>query len=184
MNPYPAPSSITMQRTGEQPITITLEDAVVIMTNQQKTIEELIVNNQRMFQYIQEAQRAGGFGNIQFAQQNLSDPASHIYRGGAQSVPVRDKPMTLNEYLAMKKSGSASAASSNATTVPPPSTLASTAAAAAPAPASAPMTLSEFLALKKSSTTATPVETSASTSAQVDEVPIFDTPSKTDPVPL
>lgn len=182
MNPYPAPSSITMQRTGEQPITITLEDAVVIMTNQQKTIEELIVNNQRMFQYIQDAQRAGGFGNIQFAQQNLSDPASHIYRGGAQSAPVREKPMSLNEYLAMKKSGSASAASSNTTTVPPPSTLAS--AAATPAPASAPMTLSEFLALKKSSTTATPVETSASTAAQVDEVPIFDTPSKTDPVPL
>jgi hypothetical protein len=161
-----------MQRTGEAPITITLEDAVVIMTNQQKTIEELIVNNQRMFQYIQEAQKMGGFGNIQFAQQNLSDPASHIYRGGVNSSNASqstgaNKPMTLNEYLAMKKNSSSSNsdAPSSSTTAP-----------------SAPMTLSEFLALKKSSTAS--VETSASTNTQVEEVPIFDTPSKTDPIPL
>jgi hypothetical protein len=162
-----------MQRTGEAPITITLEDAVVIMTNQQKTIEELIVNNQRMFQYIQEAQKMGGFGNIQFAQQNLSDPASHIYRGGVNSSNASqttgtNKPMTLNEYLAMKKNSSSSisnAPSSSTTTAP-----------------SAPMTLSEFLALKKSNTSS--VETSSSTNTQVEEVPVFDTPSKTDPIPF
>ena len=185
MNPYPAPSSITMQRTGEAPMTITLEDAVVIMTNQQKTIEELISNNQRMFQYIQEAQRMGGFGNIQFAQQNLSDPASHVFRGGAgagtSSEPVREKPMTLNEYLAMKKSQPAAAAAAAApASIPAPSTLSST----PPAPtATKPMTLSEFLAQRKSTAPAAAAAAAAAApTSETDAVPVFDTPSKCDPV--
>lgn len=176
-----------MQRAGEAPITITLEDAVVIMTNQQKTIEELIANNQRMFQYIQEAQRmGGGFGNIQFAQQNLSDPASHVYGGGAPaSTPVREKPMTLNEYLALKKAGGAGAgagASAGASAIPAPSTLSappSTLSAAPSTPSTAPMTLSEFLAQRKASSAAP-----AAAPAAPDTVPVFDTPSKTEPVPL
>lgn len=175
MNPYPTPSSITMQRSGEAPITITLEDAVVIMTNQQKTIEELIANNQRMFQYIQEAQRmGGGFGNIQFAQQNLSDPASHVYGGDAaaapSSTPVREKPRTLNEYLALKKSGGSAPSS-----IPAPSTLS---AAPAPAAPSTPMTLSDFLAQRKAGTAPAPA------AAPADAVPVFDTPSKSDPIHL
>lgn len=213
MNAYSNPSSITMQRAGDRPVTITLEDAVVILTNQQKTIEELIVNNQRMFQYIQEAQRVGGnFGNIQFAQHNLSDPASHIYNnngfgnngfgnngfGGSApnvapaSASANRRPMTLSEYLASKKTDSTSPAPSTPSSgtgsgISAPMTLSeylakknsntaapesmATPPAAAPATTAAPMTLSEFLAKKKSGS-----------AAAADDVPVFDTPSKTDPV--
>jgi len=184
MMQYPSPSSITMQRSGDRPVTITLEDAVVIMTNQQKTIEELIANNQKMFQFIQQAQNSGGFGNIQFAQQNLSDPASHLYNNlassSSNSMPVREKPMTLNEYLARKKNGQASnsvsstptntTASTTTTSTPTSSTPTSSTPTSSTTTSTPPMTLSEFLALKKSNASA---ETST-----VDDVPVFDTPSK------
>jgi hypothetical protein len=178
MNTYPTPSSITMQRTGETPLSITLEDAVVIMTNQQKTIEELITNNQRMFQFIQEAQRTGsGFNNIQFSQQKLPDPTNRngLSSSATPAAASTEKPMTLNEYLAMKK------AAANAAIPTPIGGGAHTPApaAAAPAPAAAaPMTLSEFLALKNSGAAAATATTPAAAPAAAPYVPVFDTPSK------
>jgi len=173
MSLYSSPSSITMQRAGDRPVTITLEDAVVIMTNQQKTIEDLIANNQKMFQFIQQAQNSGGFGNIQFAQQNLADPASHIYNNMSAAsnsnfnqTPVREKPMTLNEYLAKKKSEQASKTTPSTLSSMPTNTTSSTTSTTA-APTTQPMSLSEFLALKKSNA-----------STKEDDVPVFDTPSK------
>lgn len=146
MNPYPSPSSITMQRPGENSVNITLEDAVVIMTNQQKTIDELIKNNQKMYQYIQEVQSMGvGNSGVQFVQQNLSDPASHVMGTGAGAPSVQSKPMTLSEYLASKNSGGAAASQKPA---------AAPAAASNTLPSQTkPVTLSEYLASKNAGTT-------------------------------
>lgn len=171
MNPYPNPTSITMQRPNEEPIQITMEDAVVIMSNQQKTIEDLIRNNQRMFQYIQEMQRNGGGymgGGIQFSQENIGDPAEHLRRGGAGGgfAAPETKPMTLSEYLENKKkkaAGATETAPVAAETNKPISfeeyiaKKKAEAAAPAPAPAAAapaPTTLDEYIAQRKAAAAA------------------------------
>jgi hypothetical protein len=161
MNSYPNPTSITMQRPNEEPIQITLEDAVVIMSNQQKTIEDLIRNNQRMFQYIQEMQRNGGGymgGGIQFSQENIGDPAEHLRRGGAGGfAPSETKPMTLSEYLENKKK-KASGEDTTAVKADPNKPISfeeyiakkkAESSAPAPAAAPAPMTLDEYIAQRK-----------------------------------
>lgn len=178
MNPYPSPSSITMQRPGEEPLTITMEDAVVIMTNQQKTIEDLIRNNQKMFQYIQEMQNGGGYtgnGNVQFVQQNLNDPAAHLggsgggfNRGGVSNAP---KPMSLSEYLAQKK------AAGGATTTTPSAVPTPTPTPAAPT-STKPMTLSEYLESKKAASTLPPTPPTTSSSSSF---PVFTEGSKLQP---
>jgi hypothetical protein len=160
MNPYPAPSTITMQRPGESAVNITLEDAVVIMTNQQKTIDELIRNNQKMYQYIQEMQSMGiGGGGVQFVQQNLNDPASHVAGTGAGAPAASGKPMTLSEYLASKNAKAAATPSPSLATPP---TAANT---------PKPMTLSEYLASKNAAAAPAPAATE----------PALDTDSKLAP---
>jgi hypothetical protein len=143
---FGSPVGIRMQRPGEQPLQITVEDAVVIMSNQQKTIEELIKNNQKMYQYIQENAQGGSNTNYQFSQQNLPDPAKHLNTNtneakGVNTMSSSGRPMTLNEYLESKKTGAPAAA-------PTP--------AAAPAAVPAvPVTLSNYLASKTAATAAT-----------------------------
>jgi hypothetical protein len=154
MNPYPAPTTITMQRPGESSVNITLEDAVVIMTNQQKTIDELIRNNQKMFQYIQDLQNSGvaGAGGVQFVQQSLSDPASHVAGTGAGAPAAPAKPMTLSEYLSAKNGGGAAAGTTAAPTI-------------ATTDSGKPMTLSEYLASKNSAPAAAAAAAASSSPA-------------------
>lgn len=134
-------SSITMQKEGEEPIKITLEDAVIIMTNQQKTIEQLIENNQRMFSFIEEARKTGNFNNINIERQGIPNPIENINSKSTKSNT--NLPNTLSPAP---------------TPTPTPSSINKN---------DPPMTLSEFLANKNKNK-----------NEKIDEVPIFDIPSK------